>query len=762
MPWKPLPANVPLDNEAAPAPTSGNFAPLPADARLDEQSPAQADALPGFSDEQKQQILAYIPQAKDAADLERYSSELTQGRSKIGNAQAVLDAFAKGHREFGWTPPTAAKDPIQVNEQSTRDKIGEALLGALDEHFPGVGTFLRANRDSGKAFTEHAANALAFDYGPEVGGLIDTIIHPGSSLDNNVAHERAILEGDSQGHEGAALAGELGGTAIQALLGNAAGLSNLGRGARAAVTTGEGALYGSGAAGPDQRALGAVTGAALGAGTEAVAAGLAARSAAKAAAKTANSEFANAADRQGISYMAADLPKATKSKFATALSSITLGAIPLADQGAKNVASGASAVERAAANIGSVADKTGAGQAAQRGARQFMDASSKTLDDLESKIPIAPDAPAVVSATRAALGNLLQSFKSNPKLAAAFKDPRIASFMDALTPQTAKESTGVLDAAGNPITRDVTHGGGLSWNDLREFRTRVGQIIGQPGLASDGAQIGQLRSLYGALSDDIRATARANGPKAEGAWSRWNNYARARSNRIDNVVSLILGKNNERGAQSAFEAMQRLAADKGGDPIKLAQALRSMPEDEANTIRATMLDDLGHNPSGAQNGGTFSIAKYVTDWNKIGERAKNVLFTGEHRRALDDIANVFAGMKSSDKFANTSKTGIAIAAAHTGMVSLAHPVLGALDAALQFAGGKLLASPAFAKKLAATPMNAKGAQAFWSRQWVQAMAAKNPAIAGEIQAFQHAFLSHANDNSSIVTAASADPQQQNQ
>jgi hypothetical protein len=129
----------------------------------------------------------------------------------------------------------------------------------------------------------------------------------------------------------------------------------------------------------------------------------------------------------------------------------------------------------------------------------------------------------------------------------------------------------------------------------------VGEIIGQPGLASDGAQIGQLRALYGALSDDIRQTAKEFGPKAEGAWSRWNNYARARSDRIENVVSLILGKNGERGSQSAFEAMQRLAADKGGDPIKLARALRSMPEEEAGSVRATMLDDLGTASAGKQD-----------------------------------------------------------------------------------------------------------------------------------------------------------------
>jgi hypothetical protein len=479
---------------------------------------------------------------------------------------------------------------------------------------------------------------------------------------------------------------------------------------------------------------------------------------AKATAKTLNQDFAAAADRQGIDYMAADLPKAMKSKFATALSNLTLGGIPIAEQAEKNIGTVANAAERIAGDIGSVADKTGAGQAAQRGARQFVDRSAAALDTLESKIPIPAGAPAVVGSTREALTGLAQSFSSNPKLAAAFRDPKIAAYLDALTPQTTQEATGVLDAAGNPVTREVQHGGGLSWNDLRDFRTRVGQIIGQPGLTSDGAQIGQLRALYGALSDDIRQTASRYGPQAEKSWTRWNNYARARANRIENVVSLIVGKSDDKGPQSAFEAMQRLASEKGGDSVKLAQALRSMPQDEADSVRATMLGELGKASAGQQNavGDVFSPAQFVTSWNKLGDRAKNILFTGEHRAAIDDVVKVVSGMKASTKFANSSKTGIGVVAStHTIPMMLANPIVGAIDMALQYGSGKLLASPSVARKIAGTPLNAKGATAYWSRPWVKAMALKNPVIAGELLEFQKSILAHANDD--VVGAAAASP-----
>jgi hypothetical protein len=97
---------------------------------------------------------------------------------------------------------------------------------------------------------------------------------------------------------------------------------------------------------------------------------------------------------------------------------VTLGGIPLAEQGVKNAATAGAAVDRAAAAIGSVADKTGAGQAAQRGAKQFMDSTAQTLNNLESKIPIAADAPAV-SRTRArrsrTFRNRSPAIQSSPK-----------------------------------------------------------------------------------------------------------------------------------------------------------------------------------------------------------------------------------------------------------------------------------------------------------------------------------------------------------
>jgi hypothetical protein len=237
--WQPLPDDAPLDHEALTPPASG-FAELPDDAQLDAPEGA------GFTDEQKQQILGFLPKAKDAADLEQFASQLTAGKAHIGNAGHVLEQFQKGRRDFAFSDPT-------VRKEAPKDDP----------------SMLEGVQASGKAFTEHFANALAFDYGPEVGGFIHTIIH-GGSLDNNVAHERAILEGDSEGHGLASTLGELGGVAATLPIGLAGGAKAAGyaveHGSQVvdlAKAAAGGAVYGSGAAGPGHRLGGAAEGAIL-------------------------------------------------------------------------------------------------------------------------------------------------------------------------------------------------------------------------------------------------------------------------------------------------------------------------------------------------------------------------------------------------------------------------------------------------------------------------------------------------------------------
>lgn len=278
MTWQPLPSDAPLDHEALPPPgrmqptpqqpdAPQGFSPLPDSVELDQAAPDGS----GFSDEQQRQILDYLPKAMETADpiadLERFSLELSGGKAKIGNAAKIVDELKGGTdpSAFRFTPPVVDKS-MAINVSPTageqvRNAIGDALLNSLDQLAPGLGTLLRNNRDTAKAGVEHAANAVALDYGPEVGGVIETALH-GGSLDSNVAHERATLEGESATHPIASAAGELGGVGLAAPLGGAAADAfDAGKVARFLQSLAGGAAYGSGAAGPDARIPGALVGA---------------------------------------------------------------------------------------------------------------------------------------------------------------------------------------------------------------------------------------------------------------------------------------------------------------------------------------------------------------------------------------------------------------------------------------------------------------------------------------------------------------------
>src|SRR3546814_13296808 len=83
--------------------------------------------------------------------------------------------------------------------------------------------------------------------------------------------------------------------------------------------------------------------------------------------KQAAQDFVEAADRQGIDYMAADVPGAYKSKFATGVTGMTLGGVPLKVAAGKIVAKEKAAKERIAGNGGHAGDNTANGHTNQQG-----------------------------------------------------------------------------------------------------------------------------------------------------------------------------------------------------------------------------------------------------------------------------------------------------------------------------------------------------------------------------------------------------------
>lgn len=728
------------------------------------------ETIGGFADELPREAVSRMSPEDEAKVREMLLSG--------ADASAVREFVAsKGFQMNNLDSVLAARDQTgQVNKNS----VYELKPVALPEE-DGTGAALRGFGDTVTFGTLPKLGALA-------GATADWLSSDTAFADAFARHldeNNGIIQGDERDSPYLRMGGQLAGGLVlpagiegvgfragqQALragatIGEARAAASIAvRNRLAGVGGGYGVAHGVGSADSfGEAATGALTEGAVGAagGFLAGAAGqvLAPRSAARAATARAapipdSTKFAQAAERQGIEYLPADVQgnqgKQIAARMASGIANVTLGGIPLSEAAQRIVGTAKAARDRIAQAVGVVTDGAGVGQAVQRGARQFMTESERRGAALYDAIPIPPEQDAVLSSTRSALTELTAGMKSNPQLSKLVaENPRLKAMLDALTPKekvqpaTPEQPGGmgfgvdIEPIPGTPArSTGVMEGGKLSWQDLKRFRTIIGEITGQPTL-SPSLSNKALRRLYSALSDDMRATAQKSGDRALTAFDRANQYWRGRQGRIDNVLSDVLGDDLQKGAENAAKQINTWATRTTADSNRLGRLIRSLPTDEADTVRASIISRLGRASSGRQDQGgeVFSPAEFATQWDKLDPRAKNILFQGEHRKALDDVARVMSGMKASSQFANSSKTSIGTNAIALITWAFANPLAAGGAAGAQIGFGKLLSSTRIAKWLAAAPKKPNSAAFVDHVSRLSGIAKAEPALANDIFGLQ--------------------------
>jgi hypothetical protein len=466
------------------------------------------------------------------------------------------------------------------------------------------------------------------------------------------------------------------------------------------------------------------------------------------------SALTEAFDRQGVDPLAAYVG-GTGSQMATGVTHMTLGGIPLSEAAQRTIAQARAARDRIAAAMGWVKDGMGTGRAAQRGAGKWLDTSEGKATSLYNAIPIPDEKLSTLTNSVGTLRDLNARLESNPELSDLITDPRLKGFQAALEGTTNQIPTGLLDASGNPITREIQKGGQLSWRDIQAFRSYVGEKLNGMAFQSDTSQKA-LKALYGALSRDMEATATAEGPKALASFQRANRYWRARQDRIQNVVRPIIGETGEGGPQAAFNQIQSWASNKG-ETVRVAQLMRSLPEDEAGTVRATIFSRLGNAKAGQQNweGTEFSPSTFATMWHGMDPAARAAMFPGkQYRQDIEDILQVTHAMRDSAKYANSSKTALGVNAFGHLSGLIGAPILTVLAASTEFGTGKLLASPKFARWLASLPKKPNPPAILAHIGRLNSVAGAQPAIANEVHALQERLAS-------FFTSAPVAAQQEN-
>lgn len=283
--------------------------------------------------------------------------------------------------------------------------------------------------------------------------------------------------------------------------------------------------------------------------------------------------------------------------------------------------------------------------------------------------------------------------------------------------------------------------GRVSWNDLRQFRSDVGELIDQPVLA---AKIGraQLESLYAGLSRDIEQAARTVGPAAERALTMADRFYKTGMDRINGQLNKFFKAESPEGA---WQKLLTAAGEKGGASIGRINALkRSLPQDEWDQVASTLIATMGKPTAGQQLAeDAFSAGTFVTNYAKLSPAARYAIFNGsgrqELRSALDDLVKVTAAQKGLEKMANFSGTGRVALTGGLGALALSQPMTVAMTVVGARVAAKLMTSPTFVRWLAKAPA-AAGTPTLWTRQAqrLRAMTQNDPALAQAVNVYLQA------------------------
>lgn len=300
---------------------------------------------------------------------------------------------------------------------------------------------------------------------------------------------------------------------------------------------------------------------------------------------------------------------------------------------------------------------------------RFRGQSSQLYAELDAAIPRNTQVPA--ANTSAYLTQQSSPIAGAGATSALLANPKLAGIREAL------ES-------------DLTAGNGaIPYEALARVRSRVGEMIGDAGLAPD-IPTRQLRGLYGALSEDMKAAAQAAGGKAINAFNRANNHFKYGMSRLEKVEHVI-DKNGgpEKVYASAFSGINNGATT-------LRAVMQSLDTGAQRELTASFIRRMGRANSSQQNaaGDVFSMETFLTNWDKVSPEAKRTLFDRHgplFTASMDKIARMAERVREGSRvFRNTSGTARQTAlmqAGGTALLAAQQAAMGNVTAAIYTIAG---------------------------------------------------------------------------
>lgn len=673
----------------------------------------------------------------------RFNDELPPDTNPLSEQQQrIYDAFlaanpnvtpdqlrAFGQRAFGLDIPNA--EAIIAARGGGFAPASEAQLAPDIDQFRGAGRegLLPEGVD---AFMRGAADVVTLGNVDHIRAARDTLLGNlgmegqgySTSFNQNLVNQGAIDDYDHENNFGARTAGQFAGSIVLpsrapaafASGGVRAGARQLGR---EGAIVGGGYSAGSSDGGIGDRVLAGVGGAALGAGTgyaggRTLGALLAPRAAPVLPPRRAEAAVtAQSAADLGIDVMPADVGGPFVGRMTAGAAQGPVSAIPIVSRAQRVTAQSEAARDRIAGSVGNALDVENAGQTARAGAQATIRRTSQRggqlydqAERMSQGVQIRP-----VNAVNTLDGHIAE-LSQIPGGAEGLNTLR------QLREQLAGNSFTVQGIRGmRTALRDQFAAQGLRGSDLER---RVGQVV--DAAAND-------------IVTGLRSAGRADAAKL---YQTADRYWRARLRTIDEHLDPILGSG--RSGEEIIQALQRAGR---GQTARLAGFIRSLPNEEAQHVRATLISQLGRQSAGQADasGQSFSLSTFLTHWNQLQPRARQEMFGREASEALQKLANVASGTRGAQRFQNFSNTagGWTAQAAIAGLpIAAGSPMLFVASLATQYGIGRALASPRFARWLASVPANPAAIPAY--ARGLSKIARAEPAIAADIAGLQQRLI----------------------
>ncbi|MDG5748545.1 hypothetical protein P8Q88_10180 [Qipengyuania sp. XHP0207] len=631
----------------------------------------------------------------------------------------MAESLRQGQRYAGFDTSDA-----QAAYEATLDQVLDQR-GADPESFSG-------------AVGINAAQGLTFNLGDEIAGVAGGVRALATGNDVGAAYqaERDVVRRNQERARAArpitSAVSELGGALPTGALIPGSYLRN----ARAAakVAAAEGALYGYGSgeglADSTVRAgVGAAAGGALGYGIS--------RAGEKLAARRANSsrsqggEMIEAADRlndltgSNIRPLPADVAGPGIRNASGGMGKMPISAGMIVRQANRTSEEAEKAKDAIASIAGTSQEVEAAGETALKGAQSYIKRSRAKVNTLyERARKLGGDRPVDLINARAVLDEHIAELAQTPGGAKGLERMR--------------KLRAELDQP-YPV------------EGVKRMRTSLNDEFLNDGLTGSDLER-RMKMVTDAADDDITDSLVAAG--SEGAARAYRQAADAHKERLEVIETVLVPFIGRKGAdpKSGEEVVMALEAATKRRSAKLGKFMAALPKEDAATVRATIIDRLGKPTAGTETAeSTFSLDRFLTQWQGMTDRAKGAMFGGELRKALDDLATVASGRKEARKFVNFPNTGSTIGALASGgaLVGAATNPWWLGLSALDVIGGLLLSSPKVARLLAKAPSPQS------AMNGLEKIARAEPAIATEVLGLHKAISDALNVGATRMAAEPA-------